>query len=129
MISERSRPVWRANSLNVISACTRSRSIERPSEVSPSNNALIASAYSARANLGSCLIRAITVSLYSRVSAIFRLYLLRATQLQNTRPLKPKDILHVVQSGFLTDDPLSGAEGAVSEGVAAGGFVSQFEAL
>ena len=43
--------------------------------------------------------------------------------------LETKDILHIVEAGCLLSGPLGGAEGAVGEGFAAGGFVGEFKAF
>src|SRR6266705_2072741 len=37
--------------------------------------------------------------------------------------------LHVVDAGFLADDPPGGAQGAVGEGLPAAGFVGQFQSF
>ena len=41
--------------------------------------------------------------------------------------MKAEDVLHVVEAGWFTVGPFSGAEGAASKGVAAGGLVGQFD--
>src|SRR4051812_23166338 len=43
--------------------------------------------------------------------------------------LKPEDILHVIEAGFLSNDPLRGAESAFGESFPAGGFMRQFQPL
>lgn len=42
---------------------------------------------------------------------------------------EPKNALHGVESGFLAENPLGGAEGAIGESVSAAGFVGEFEAF
>ena len=43
--------------------------------------------------------------------------------------LKAQHVLHVVQARLLAVGPLSGTQGAVGEGLAAGSFVRQFQPL
>lgn len=38
-------------------------------------------------------------------------------------------MLHGVEAGFLAENPLGGAEGAVGESVSAAGFVGEFKAF
>lgn len=38
-------------------------------------------------------------------------------------------MLHGVKAGFLAENPLGGAKGAVGKGVSAAGFVGEFEAF
>src|SRR5579859_4352564 len=51
-----------------------------------------------------------------------------SVRIRNPVPLslQPQYILHVVKAGLLLHEPLGGAEGAVGESVAAGGFVREF---
>src|SRR5689334_14713891 len=45
------------------------------------------------------------------------------------RLLQAQDVLHVIEAGFLADDPSGGAECTLGEGFAAGSFVGQFQPL
>lgn len=43
--------------------------------------------------------------------------------------VEAENVLHGVEAGFLAENPLGGAEGAVGESVSAAGFVGEFEAF
>ena len=48
---------------------------------------------------------------------------------ESSSRFEPKNALHGVESGFLAENPLGSAKGAVGESVSAAGFVGEFEAF
>ena len=48
---------------------------------------------------------------------------------ESVSSLESEDVLHGVKAGFLAENPLGGAKGAVGKGVSAAGFVGEFEAF